>query len=518
MPITLRPDSSQDDLFRYERQISTLNASGFGGQGLVEIRDRGNAGKMDEATNSGKNMVLVTEHFEAPTPQFPKGRYAVVVGEVLVRAQDELPYGFHDLNNPFPCVEFVDQPTPNQFWSTTLIEQMIPLQREYNLARSKLAEHIRIAIHPKIIVWKQNKMPKGAWTSEAGEIIELLAAPGIPQPIIVNPPSVAADLWQNLNLIKSEFDDISQVYPSSEGDARGAKSGFQTNLLQEATDAVHTPDLLAIHMAIEEACVKIRRVMKQGYTTPRIIQSIGKSLEPDIEEFVADQIDEFAEIKIEGSNALPDNKAVRMQMLKEMFDSGLLGNPQDPNTARKALSLMELGDSDMAIDDSKQDENQANVENNKFTNGQPVPNPEFFQNHSIHYATHTSLLKSPESFGWPQDQRLKMIQHVIGHLDHFNPSAAAEAANQYQLPVPPNAQQFMQQQQQQQALQQHQQQMGQANQMLDLQHKQEVNSQMLRHTEDKHNLDMKIKTENPQLALMGGPIGGQAQGQPVQNG
>jgi len=442
----ITPDSSQDDLFRYERQISTLNASGFGGYGLVEVRDRGNMGKMDSSI-TGKNLVLVTEYFEAPTPQFMKGRYSVLVGDVLVKEQDELPYGFHDLANPYPCVEFIDQPSPNQFWSTTLVEQLIPLQREYNLSRSKLAEHIRMCVHPKIIVWKQNRMSKSAWNSEAGEIIELIAAPGIPPPQVIQPASIAQDLWQSMNLVRQEFDDISQIFPSAEGKPGGATSGFQTNLLQEATDLVHMPDLQNLYATLEEACYKIRRLMKLGYGMPRIIQAIGKASAPDVQEFVNSQIDEFAEIVIEGSNALPDNKAVRMQMIKEMFDSGLLGNIQDPETSRKALSLMELGGPEEAIDDSKIDENLANVENVEFENGQKVPNPEFYQNHAVHYKIHTNLLKSPESRQWPEEQKTALIVHIIGHLDMFNPTAAAEAAQQYQLPLPPHAQQMVEQQQ-----------------------------------------------------------------------
>ena len=442
-------DSNQTDLFRYETQISSLNASGaLGGFGITEVRDRGSQGKTPDGA---KDMVLVTEHFERPTPQNPKGRYAVVVGNVLVKDEPQLPYGFHDMDNPYPCVEFTDQPSPNQFWSTTLIEQLIPLQREYNTSRSKLAEHIRNNTHPKLIVWKQNRLKPGAWTSESGEVIELLAVPGIPQPMVVTPPPISSDLWQTMTLIQKEFDDISQVYPAAEGKSGGATSGFQTNLLQEATDLVHTPDLQALHMGLEEACYKLRRLMKQAYTVPRIIQAVGKNMQPDIEEFVNTQIDEFAEVVIEGSNALPDNKAIRMQMIKEMFEVGLMGNPQDPEVIRKALSLMELGGPEDVIDDSKVDENQANSENNHLIAGQPIANPEFYQNHLVHYKVHTNLLKSPESTSWPPEQRMGLITHVIGHLDQFNPQAAAEAAVQYGLPIPPNAQRMMMQQQAEQA-------------------------------------------------------------------
>lgn len=448
-------DSNQTDLFRYENQISTLNSNATGGFANVEVRDKGNAGK---GPQEAKDMVLVTEYFERPCPDYPKGRYAVVAGNVLVKNVDELPYGFADMENPYPCVEFIDQPSPNQFWSTTLIEQLIPLQREYNMARSKLAEHIKNNTHPKLIVWKQNRMKPGAWTSESGEVVELLAVPGVPQPIVVTAPPISNDLWQSLQLVQKEFDDISMVHPAAEGARAGSSSGFQTNLLQEATDAVHTPDLIAVHTTIEEAAYKIRRIMKQGYTVPRIVQSVGKNNEPDIEEFVSSQIDEFADVVIEGSNALPDNKAIRIQMIKEMYEVGFFGPPGDPEANRKALSLMEMGGPEDVIDDSKIDENQASIENNQFMNGVLVPPPEFYQNHEVHYKVHTALLKSPETAALDPMQKQTMVEHVIGHLDMFNPQAAMTAVQQLQaqgmqIMMPMNASMLMQQQQQQAAAQ-----------------------------------------------------------------
>jgi hypothetical protein len=417
---------SSDDWFRYEKQMANLNSSGTGGF-------------TDAAKKSVNDWVMVTEHFVRPCGKYPKGHYRVLVGDILVKNEDELPYGFYDLPNPYPVEEFVDIPSASQYWNTTLIEQLTPLQREYNTGRSKLVEHIKKAVHPKVIVFKQHRLPEGAWNDKAGEIIELFHTPGLPQPIVVTPQNLAGDIWRVLEMVRQEFDDISQVYPSAEGKSGGATSGFQTNLLQEATDMVHRPDVEAIDTAVENAMVKVRRIMKFAYDVPRLIAAIGRNMEADAQEFFAEQIDEAADLKVESGSALPDMRAQRMQIVKEMYDGQMFGPLGAPEAVRKAFSLMELGGVDEAIDSSKIDENLARIENNDLTSAKPVANPEFFHNHQIHYEVHTEMLKSPETRTWPPEQKQAALIHLIAHLDFFDPAAALNAALQYGLPPPPQA-------------------------------------------------------------------------------
>jgi hypothetical protein len=84
-------------------------------------------GKQYEATH-----VVVKELFTKPNGKYPNGRYVVVGGNVLLKQMDELPYEFGG-ENPYPVVEFVDVQMAGQFWPTTIVEQLISLQKEYNL-------------------------------------------------------------------------------------------------------------------------------------------------------------------------------------------------------------------------------------------------------------------------------------------------------------------------------------------------------------------------------------------------
>jgi hypothetical protein len=446
----IKADSGDKDLFRFEKQIATLNNVGYGGAGLID--SRGTLGRKD----GQPSLVLVKEYFERPSATYPKGRYAVVAGDVLVRPEQELPYDFADLRNPYPVVAFSDVETAGQFWNPTVTEQLIPLQREYNLNRSKVAEQLRMMAFPKLLAAKQHQISEGAWTSEAGEFVEYVAIPGIPPPTPWHPPNVANDLWQSLQLLQREFDDVTQVYPAAEGDAGQATSGFQTNLLQEATDSVHHPDVRAHELCLEEAAIKIRRLMKLGYDVPRLIMTIGQNYEPEIQEFSSDNIDEAAIIQVEASSQLPDLKGAKIQAILELFNAGILGDVNDPDVKRRALEMLEIGDLNQAYDFARRDEDLARIEDNDLEEGRPLAAPEFYQNHNIHYQVHTDQLKNAVVRTWSPQQKLALITHVIGHVDFINPQSALQLAQQYNIQPPPHAMQLLQQQM---LMQQQQQQM-----------------------------------------------------------
>jgi hypothetical protein len=432
----IKGDTTSNEVFHYERQIASLTSRGMtatssGGQ---------HAYRGDEKDNPNAQYVTVKELFQKPCGDYPNGRYIVVAGDVLLKEEDALPYGFTG-DNPYPCVEFTDVSCPGQFWPTTIVEQLIGLQKEYNLIRSKVAEQLRLMAFPKLMAAKQHQIPEGSWTSEPGEFIEFIALPGIPPPTPFHPPNIAGDAWRTIDLIKSEFEDITHIFPAAEGNVGEATSGFQTNLLQEAADSVHAPDIRGHELSIEESAFKMRALMKQGYTVPRLIAITGRNYEPDVFEFSAESIDEHADIVVQAGSALPMLKGAKIQSVMELWNSGLLGDQNDPENKRKTLGLLEMGEFEGAMETSRRDEDLAKLENTQVMHDQPVEPPEFFENHDIHYAVHTDELKSAEAMNWPPQRRLALISHILLHFKFINPQAAAGLAQEYGLNglIPPPA-------------------------------------------------------------------------------
>lgn len=409
---------------RYAQQLGRLAATG-GGVGLA-LTPAASTGK-----GKGEPYVLIKEYFEKPCPEYPNGRYLVVGGGVLLKEQDELPY-FSDFPvNPYPCVDFQDLEQAGQYWGTTVNAQAVPVQREYNNNRTQVNNHNRLMSHAKLLAYKQHNLAPGTWTNKPGEVIIANWTPGLPPITPWVPPPINADVWRTIEMLKAELDDIYQIYPEAEGQVGGTTSGFQTNLIQEANDAVHGPDIRAHERCIEEAAYKIRRLMKLGYSPARLLTVMGKSMEPEVFEFHRDDIDEAAEIVVEAASALPQLKAARMQAVMEMWTAGLLGDPMDPQARQKALSMLEMGTNEDVYDSARRDEEFAMLENRQFEDGVQVPSPEFFHNHDVHYRVHTDQLKSASAAMWPMERQIQIRRHIVEHIFYVNPGAAMEHAMRY---------------------------------------------------------------------------------------
>ncbi len=422
----VNPDMVAETALQFERQIATLTTAGTAGFGAIDQAPR--------TAEEKPSHVLVKEHFVRPSATYPHGRYTVVANGVLLKTQDELPYGFSQHpTNPFPVVDFVDLPQPGQYWNTTLVEQLIPLQREYNLIRSKISENLRMMVHPKLLAAKQHQIAPGAWTSDSGEMIEYVAIPNIPPPQPWHPPNIAPDAWQALSLLREEFEDISHIYPEAEGRVGSSKSGFQTNLLQEASETIHAPDQLAHRYAMEDAAFKLRQMMKNGYDQPRFLTILGKSAAPEAMEFGRDDIDEYADIVVQTGSILPDLKGARIQSVIELWKSGILGGAQDPEARRQAATMLEMGSIERVFDFAHQDEERARVEGNNFGEMKEVADPLFCDNHEIHYRFHTNQLKSGETDSWSPQALQGLLRHLVLHVRYINPQKAFEIAQEFGL-------------------------------------------------------------------------------------
>ena len=390
---------------------------------------------------------LQVEQFTAPCAKYPKGRIMVVIGNQLARYEEELPYNMWDMaENPYPVVDFTDQLTPGQYFGATYLEGLIDLQREYNFLRELISENIRAVARPKIIVYKQHNLPDGAWTNASGEVVEMSWVPGLPPPQIVQAANVANDCWNLLNLIDREFDSISQIYPSSEGKVADATSGFQTNLLQEASDSVHAPDIREDELSMQQAARKIRRIAKLGYDVPRLLTIGGVNSMPEMLEFHKDQINEASEVRIQVGSMMPDLKASKIQTTLAIAEKGLFGNTQDPKVQRRILSMLDIGGFDVIQEEDRRDSDDADQENMAIASGQGVKPAQFFEDHGMHIARHEGYLKTEEFRQLAPPLQQVLIAHTITHYDWSNPNMGQALRRQYGLeklpiatPPPPPA-------------------------------------------------------------------------------
>tara|TARA_R110002020_G_scaffold28193_4_gene90198 strand:- start:14458 stop:16545 length:2088 start_codon:yes stop_codon:yes gene_type:complete len=422
----IKGDAAQSQFFEFERQIASLSSRPLGGISAL-------AASAGQGSNNEPDKVLVKEHFMRPTGKYPNGRYVVVAGEIVVKYEEELPYSFHDMPNPYPVIEFTDVLDVGQFWTSTFVEQLIPIQRAYNDLRSHLQEQVDMNIHPKWMVPKQAQIPDEALVNAAGEVVEWNYIPGMPEPHPVTPGNIASDAWRMADLLKGEFDDVSQIFPSFEGKTGQAKSGFQTNLLQEASDNVHAPDGRGYELAIQDAALKFRRMMKVGYTVERLLSFAGPNSIPEMYQFSNSQVDEHAAIRVQVGSAMAGLKSTKIEQTLNLYDRGLLGDPMDPEVKRRTLTSLDMNGMEEAMERAALDQEMAQHENNEILEGRQIAIPQFYENHLVHYETHTEELKGPAAQQLTDEVRLALITHIILHMKFLNPVGAFELAQEYRL-------------------------------------------------------------------------------------
>jgi hypothetical protein len=422
----LKGDATGTDMFQYQKQIATLSARAANGA---------ISGQQDKSDRD-LNMVIVKEWFARPCGKYPKGAYAVVAGNMLLKYQDMLPYGFETLNNPYPVVEFTDIELAGQFWPTCTVAQLAGIQTEYNDYRRKLKNHLAKSIHPKIIVSAYSKWPAGAWKDEAGEVIEVLTPPGVMEPKVITPPQISGDLWRAIDLLRMEADvvaNLPSVAPTGTG--AGPQSGFQFNVQQEVVDSVHAPDIRNHERSFEELFYKTRKIMAQGYTVPRLVNISGKSHIPDEVEFSKSNIDENAEIIVYSGTALSNSPAIRTQQVIELWTAGII---QDPNnlaeSQRKALSMLDAQGIGEFQAQSREDEDKARLENINLSNAVMVLPPLPFDNHFIHYESHCSQMKGADFDTWDDNRKREMYAHAILHMKYISPQQSVNTALELGLP------------------------------------------------------------------------------------
>jgi hypothetical protein len=415
----LKGDAASNDLFQYQKQIATLSAKT--NVGLVSA--------LADKSDKDLNFVIVKELFQRPNNQYPNGRYIVTAGSVVLKYQEMLPYGFQSMRNPYPVVEFSDIELAGQFWPTSIVEQLIGPQREYNDLRSKLVNHLNKQTHPKVITSVFSKWPANAWNDEAGEVIRIITPPGVMEPKIITPPPIAQDVWNMFKLLQMEIDEISSISASSTGDAGGTTSGFQVHQLQEASDSIQGPDIRAHELAFEELYRKARKIMAQGCTIPRLINIAGRAHIPDVVEFSQDNIDENAEIIVYTGSALSNSPAIRTQQVIELWNSGILQDEQNPTEAkRRVLGMLDANGIGEFQEEKRRDQEKARLENLNIQKGVHVNPPLPFDDHMIHYVEHTDQMKSPEFDTWDQNRQKELFAHAIYHVKFINPQQAMTLA------------------------------------------------------------------------------------------
>jgi hypothetical protein len=405
--------------------------------------------------DSKKNQVTILEIWVKPKylPELPEGGVFIVAGNKLVSGFDQWPY--EQDNYPFSKL---DASLTGKFYTTSIVEDLIPLQQELNRSRSQLIESKNRMSKPQLVAEKGSVDAKRI-TTEPGQVIEYSLGHNAPQPLpLQNLPSYVTE---EINRLYDDMADISGQHEVSNGSTPpGVTAATAISFLQEQDESLIATNYTSIEEAVEKIGTQCLMFVKMYWDEERTVKVVGIDGTFDVQVFKNADIRGNTDFRVESGSALPTSRAAKQAFIMDLMKMGFI--PPD-----EGLEMMEIGGINRIYERIQIDKRSAQRENLKMRgltaeiiqqsadawmqnpqtqkdidaglqlNPPPVIAVHTWDNHDLHIQVHNDYRKSQnfeaassevkqqfeEHVRQHQEAGINMITHPLTGMDPNNPQA-----------------------------------------------------------------------------------------------
>ena len=298
-----------------------------------------------------QQSVLVLEVWIKPgmIPLFKEGAFFTMVGDKIVQGFQGWPYKHAE----YPIAKF-DHILSGKFYSTSLIEDLIPLQKEYNRTRGQIIEAKNRMAKPQLIA-PRGSVDASKITTEPGLVIQYTPGFDPPQPIPL--ASLPSYVIQEIDRILLDWNDISGQHEVTQGRVPpGITAATAISYLQERDESKlsHTYD--SLEEGIEKIAKQTLSLVNQFWEDERVVKVTGPDGSFDAQAFRGSDIEHGMDIRVEAGSALPVSKAAKQALIMDLMKMGFI----DPN---KGLEVMDMGGINKIYEQIQTDQRQVQREN-----------------------------------------------------------------------------------------------------------------------------------------------------------
>lgn len=395
----------------------------------VEAEDIGltNTDRQLQRLLNGQNMeeskfedsAIVLTFFHLPTKKYPQGQFSIFTSKKMFLKPVALP---EEYEGTLPLFKFGYLDIMGGDYPQGMVEQLIPLQEDYNYTAERLAGYKK---------WLAGKLlmpigcrPETSWNDEIGQIVKYDATGGKPEYMAGGSPPVF--IIREFDRIRRDMEDIAATHDTSMSRVpSGIKSGIGIENLTESDKSQIAPQLIDTEQQLSFFAHRVLKIMEKRYTEPRLVGITGKNLAVDVRIFKGENLQGEKRVEISLGSNLPSNKEARAARIIDLADRGWIGK-------EKGLELLEFGDVEGIFHDI--DKQQERVEIMEMSKGVDVI-PAEWENHTVRIAELTDFLKSSDYRKLsPEIQNL-----FIGHLRMHRIYLSNEMQQMNQMTAQPGA-------------------------------------------------------------------------------
>lgn len=372
-------------------------------------------------STSVEDYAVVIERYEKPSKEFPEGRLIVVADRKLLYI-GTLPYlNGKDRTRIFPFARQCAITNVGNFFGTSVIERIIPLQRDYNALKNRKHEFLnRIAMG--VLAVEDGSVDTDNLEEEGlspGKV--LIYRQGATPPQFLNPGNVPNDFTVEEERILDEFKTISGVsdFMSASRVPSSVTSGVALSLIQEQDDTRISLTSDSLRSAVRTIGEMILRLYKEYATNKRLVRIAGDNGDVELMYFNSSEL-KSEDLIFDTDNELSDTPANRKNLVYDLVRMGLLndGNGRMSTYSRlKVLEMLGFGNWESSADIDELHKKKAMRENESM-NYDIVE----VDNHLLHIEEHTKAV-----IGNGCKDREGLLKHIRAHEAYVGIMQEAES-------------------------------------------------------------------------------------------
>lgn len=313
-----------------------------------------------------------------PCRAAPKGVVLTWCGKTILEAPMDYPYKHGRL----PYVQWDLLPGMGRREGRTWVDDLVPLQADYNDARSREAV-IRRTLTPKVLAasgsMDQNKI------SSRIEVLNYNPGMGDKPSIMVPDSGWMAQYESSMNRAQSEMSD--RAGESAMSISRASAAAVMA--LQQINDTKVFVSQKLLTDAIAETSWHVLELVKQFWSEERMVSTYSEVGNLEVAHFTGADIDHQLDIYMDVEIGEKQSKSALMQLGLDLWKAQVITDP------RHLLRLIQVPDASFLADEFNVDARQAQRENEYLMMGQPVEVHDF-DNHQIHKVEHDQERKSED--------------------------------------------------------------------------------------------------------------------------
>lgn len=357
----------------------------------------------EEVNRSGE--VEVWHLYHKSTDLLDQGRYIKFTRKAILINRAN-PYLGWDERAILPWVRTVDIDTPAVLNGDATVTHLRGPQAVYNnLVSLRVRNRFKFS-HPKWF-YPANSVNKDS----LGNTTSMVAYKGAVPPTLSQPQIHEGNESEMMQNAEQTMQKIGGVYGVSRGDPpKGITAAVALTFLDEQENDRANVGINDQTAAIEDLALMTLWLMADNYDRERLADLLGKTRAAQLDSFEMANLRDVADLRIQSSTALPQQKAQRLQTIfdiKERFPM-LLGDDQ-------ATDLLGLGEEQRLRNIVTVAIRKADDENERLMNGVKTDAPLRQEMHLQHYRIHRRQMNEIAYTKLPKGDQQAFEEHTMAH-------------------------------------------------------------------------------------------------------